>query len=67
MKGGFDEFRDAVFRDPGLMRLLLEEPDNTRFPALVERLAAERGFEVPAAEVMRQLRAGRQAWHLRKI
>ena len=65
--GGLDEFRELVFRDAELTRRLQAEEHGFQFPALVEALAAERGFDVPANEVEQALRAGRQEWHSRRI
>lgn len=67
MQGGLDEFREMVFRDPDLMRQLQAEADRFEFVNLVEKFAAEHGFQVSADEVNQAIRAGRQAWHLRKI
>ncbi len=65
--GGLEEFRELVFREPELMLRLQAEEDGLRFSKLVETLATERGFHVPAKEAEQAIRAGRQVWHSRRI
>src|SRR5262249_16408914 len=65
-KGGLEEFRDAVFLDPELMRRLQAETDRGEFVKLVERMASERGYRVSANDTERAMLAGRQEWDWRR-
>lgn len=66
-RGGLNEFREAVLRDPGLMLRLRAEQDAQEFVKLVGTLAGEYGFQVTTSETEQAIRAGRQMWHQRKI
>jgi hypothetical protein len=65
-QGGIDEFREAIFGDPELMRRLQAETDAVEFVKLVKRLASERGYQVSARDAEQAILLGKQAWHLRK-
>ncbi|MEA2174311.1 MAG: hypothetical protein QOD00_1903 [Blastocatellia bacterium] len=58
----FEQFRQAVLRDPALQRQLRAISDREQFIALTQQLGAERGFSFTTEDVAEALRANQRAW-----
>ena len=58
----FEQFRQLVFQDRALQKLLWETTDIESFKALVVRLGAESGHSFTAEDLEEALRANRRAW-----
>jgi hypothetical protein len=58
----FDEIRQIVMEDCGLMRALTSAETDAELFALVIALGRERGLELAAAQLEEIARANRRAW-----